>query len=125
MSMKAASQESIALLAEVRAESPEISMINQYLADGADINHQFVDGYTPLMFAVEGMVFGVSVACLFAPREFLTGPVGQKWMRLIGTESIVAARIVCLLITLLFSGFIALVAWGAWSDLQRPGQPLF
>ena len=79
----------------------------------------------PLMFAVAGLVFGVSVACLFAPRKFLTGPFGQKWMQLIGTENTVVARIVCLVVTMLFSGFIALVAWGAWMDIQRPGQPLF
>ena len=73
----------------------------------------------PLVFAAAGLVFGVSVTCLFAPRSFLTGPVGQKWMQLIGTESTVVARVVCLLFTMLLLGFIALIAWAAWSDMQR------
>jgi len=74
---------------------------------------------TPLVFAAAGLVFGVSVTCLFAPRSFLTGPVGQKWMQLIGTESTVVARVVCFLFTMLLLGFIALMAWAAWSDMQR------
>jgi len=72
----------------------------------------------PLVFAAAGLVFGVSVTCLFAPRSFLTGPVGQKWMQLIGTQSTAVARVVCLLFTMLLLGFIALIGWSAWSDLQ-------
>jgi len=73
----------------------------------------------PLAFAAAGLVFGVAVTCLFAPRSFLTGPVGQKWMKLIGTESTAAARSVCLLFTMLLLGFIALLVWSAWSDMQQ------
>ena len=32
---------------------------------------------------------------------FYQSPVGRKWMKLIGTRSVMAARIVCLLLTLL------------------------
>jgi CBS-domain-containing membrane protein len=81
--------------------------------DGAEIL------LAPLVFAAAGLVFGVSVTCLFAPRSFITGPVGQKWMQLIGTQSAVVARVVCLLFTMLLLGFIALMAWAAWSDMQR------
>ena len=73
----------------------------------------------PLIFAVAGLVFGVAMACLFAPRSFLTGPVGQKWMQLIGTQSIVVARVVCFLFTMLLVGFISLLVWATWSDSQR------
>lgn len=72
----------------------------------------------PLVFAAAGLVFGVSATCLFAPRSFLTGPVGQKWMKLIGTESTAVARVACLLLTMLLLGFIALLVWSAWSDMQ-------
>lgn len=54
----------------------------------------------PLVFAVIGMFFGLAVSCLFAPTGFLTGPFGQKWMKLIGTKSVPVARLVCLLLTL-------------------------
>jgi hypothetical protein len=73
----------------------------------------------PLVFAATGLVFGVSVKCLFAPRSFLVGPVGQKWMKLIGTDSTVVARVVCLLFTMLLLGLIALMGWAAWSDMQQ------
>src|SRR5580692_9590170 len=33
----------------------------------------------PILFLVIGIVMGVALACLVAPREFLTGPVGEKW----------------------------------------------
>jgi hypothetical protein len=51
----------------------------------------------PLMFGAAGILFGVAVTCLCAPQEFLTGPVGSKWLRLIGTKSVPVARFVCLL----------------------------
>jgi hypothetical protein len=51
----------------------------------------------PLMFAAAGVLFGVAMACLFAPTEFLMGPVGRKWMKLIGTESVRGARLTCLI----------------------------
>jgi hypothetical protein len=64
----------------------------------------------PFLFGAAGMLLGVAIACLFAPREFLAGPVGQKWMKLIGTKSIMLARIVCLLLGLVV--MIPMVAIG-------------
>jgi hypothetical protein len=67
----------------------------------------------PPMFAVIGILEGVAVACLFAPREFLSGPVGQKWMSLIGTKSVIGARITCALLVLAVPGvpaFLALIS---------------
>ncbi len=71
----------------------------------------------PPMFAIMGIVFGLVVTCLFAPRDFLSGPVGQKWMKLVGTESVVVARIVCFLCLMPYVAFLVLVIWAAW----RPG----
>jgi hypothetical protein len=79
----------------------------------------------PLIFLVEGLIFGVSLACSFAPTSFLKGPVGRKWMQLIGAESVLVARIVCLIITTLFLSFFAVVAWGAWLDMNDPNAPSF
>ena len=58
----------------------------------------------PLVFGVMGILEGVAVACLFAPREFLTGPVGQKWMSLIGTKSVFGAPITCAVLALAIPG---------------------
>ncbi len=55
----------------------------------------------PFLFGAAGLLFGVAVACLFAPRKFLTGPMGDKWMKLIGTKNVLAARIVCLIFGLI------------------------
>lgn len=72
----------------------------------------------PLLFAAMGIVFGTATGCLFAPRAFLEGPGGQRWMRLIGTQSILVARIVCLCFTLLLLAFICLMTWAAWTDMR-------
>ena len=70
----------------------------------------------PFLFGVGGFVFGMALMCLFAPRSFLTGPTGAAWMKLIGTKSVVVARIVCLLfglvITTPFAAFGLLIAFG-------------
>ena len=60
--------------------------------------------FAPFLYGAAGLLFGVAMACLFAPRSFLTGPVGQKWMKLIGTDSIVMARITCLLLGSIIGG---------------------
>jgi uncharacterized membrane protein YfcA len=73
----------------------------------------------PPVFAAAGLVFGVSVACLFAPSSFLTGPIGQKLMQLIGTQDIRVARAACLLWTLFLMALIALISCSVWSDMQR------
>ena len=52
----------------------------------------------PIIVAVVGTLIGTSISCLIAPEEFLRGPVGSKWMQLIGTKSVLVARIVCLII---------------------------
>ena len=68
----------------------------------------------PVMYGAGGFVFGMAIMCLVAPRAFLSGPVGRPWMKLIGTESVLVARIVCLLfglvVTLPLVGLGLLVA---------------
>lgn len=57
----------------------------------------------PVIFGVVGFVFGTAVMCFFAPEEFLTGPAGAPWMRLIGTQSVTVARVACLLFGLVIA----------------------
>jgi hypothetical protein len=52
---------------------------------------------TVCLFSAYGFASGFTVMCLFAPREFLNGAAGQKWMRMIGTKSVLMARVVCLI----------------------------
>jgi hypothetical protein len=73
----------------------------------------------PAIFFMFGVISGVSVSCTFAPSSFLNGPAGRKWMKLIGTESVVVARLVCGCFTILFLGFIGVMIWAVWSDIQR------
>src|SRR5262249_53855232 len=65
---------------------------------------------TTLTFGMAGGVFGVGLVCCFVPQEFLTGPVGRKWMKLIGVRSVVAARIACVLLAVAVLGLITLWA---------------
>jgi hypothetical protein len=65
----------------------------------------------PMMAGAAGLLFGAAVACLFAPREFLTGPIGSKWMTLIGTKNVLAARLVCLMVAMIPVGFVIAVIY--------------
>ncbi len=65
---------------------------------------------TPFLFAIAGILLGVALACLLAPREFLIGPIGQKWMDLIGTRHVGVARAVCLIFGLVL--LVPLVGMG-------------
>ena len=67
----------------------------------------------PPLCGVIGVFFALAVACLVVPGDFLKGPLGQSWMRIIGVKTVLGARIVCLLfvlvITLPLVGLLALV----------------
>jgi hypothetical protein len=54
----------------------------------------------PIFMTVAGFCFGVAAACLFAPSSFLLGPLGRKWMKFIGTQSVPLARLVCFFVCL-------------------------
>ena len=64
----------------------------------------------PFLAGIIGILEGVAVTCLFAPRAFLVGPVGQKWMSLIGTKSVLGARITCAVLILAVPGVPATLA---------------
>lgn len=69
----------------------------------------------PIVFGVAGCIFGTAWACLWAPREFLAGPVGQKWMKLIGTDSVTVARAVCAMVVVAIAGLVpGMMALGAF-----------
>lgn len=80
-------------------------------------NYKEVHGAIVLPFftGIAGFIFGMCVMCMFAPTEFLTGPIGERWMRKIGTMSVVGARTVCLVFALLIA---VPVTWAAISIAQ-------
>lgn len=69
----------------------------------------------PFALATAGFTLGMALTCLFAPREFLTGPVGKPWMDRIGTKSVTVARVACalfgLIVLLPVLGIAALIAF--------------
>jgi hypothetical protein len=71
----------------------------------------------PLLYGAGGFVFGMAIMCLFAPRAFLTGPVGAPWMKLIGTRNVLVARITCLLLGLVVT--LPLVGLGLLLALSK------
>jgi len=77
-----------------------VFFVAQLLHEGGDqIRIKMIVG-PPLMLTFAGFCFGVAVACLFAPTTFLAGPLGRKWMKFIGTQSVPMARVVCFLVCL-------------------------
>ena len=52
--------------------------------------------------------YGTSLCLLFAPAEFFTSPLGQKWLKAAGVQSVYAMRVLCatlLLATILLVSF--------------------
>jgi drug/metabolite transporter (DMT)-like permease len=72
----------------------------------------------PLMFSMMGGILGTSTAIAFVPSAFLRGPMGQKWMRLVGTGSVLVARAVCLIFFILSLGIVALMAVIGWLSMS-------
>jgi hypothetical protein len=90
-----------------------------YRETGGNPNEHEVLGLiaAPMGTGVAGACFGVAMACLFAPRTFLEGPMGKKWMKLIGTKSVSSARLVCFLVGLVLGGIpliLGLVMLSLW-----------
>ena len=78
-----------------------------------------------LASAVFSTSVGVAVGCLFAPREFLEGPLGRRWMAFIGPESVAAARVVCLLVVLGLAGVAGFAGLGfVWMSSGPMGPPI-
>jgi hypothetical protein len=70
--------------------------------------------FAPLMMVAAGLLSGVSWVGLFAPNAFLRSRIGRHWMKLCGTKSAVAARIVAALTSLLTSGLFVFFPICAW-----------
>ncbi len=51
---------------------------------------------------------GAAATLLFAPSDFLRGPIGRKWVRVAGVKSPLAARLVYLCFFAMFAAGVAL-----------------
>jgi hypothetical protein len=68
---------------------------------------------SPFLLGGAGYIFGMSLAFLFAPVSFITGESGKKWMDMVGTKSVVAARAVCAVVALLTAALFGILPWAA------------
>jgi hypothetical protein len=64
---------------------------------------------------------GVAFGCLLATDEFLTSPVGELWLKLIGTKNLTAARLVCLATVLAGIAILAAMTLLQARPLWAPG----
>jgi hypothetical protein len=72
-------------------------------------------------FATIGAILGPALSCLVFPREFFLSGDGKKLLRYIGTERVVVARAVGLIVALILIGSflaIGLLFWSRWPPLQ-------
>jgi hypothetical protein len=60
---------------------------------------------SPFLGCILGAAVGAILGCLIAPRDFLLGPLGRKWMSFIGTQNVLAARVVCFICFILVGYF--------------------
>jgi uncharacterized membrane protein YedE/YeeE len=58
----------------------------------------------PVLFTIGGILAGAALTLLFAPSDFLEGPVGRRWLKLVGTSNLLVARLICLLFAALLLG---------------------
>lgn len=63
-----------------------------------------------LVLSILYLFVGVSLGCLLAPPEFFRSQAGEKWIELIGTSDMVAARIICGLVVVIGGGVMFGVA---------------
>ena len=68
-------------------------------------NDAYIAFLSPILTAAAGMLAGASWACAFAPTSFLNGPLGTKWLKLIGTRNLVVSRVIALVVGIVGTGF--------------------
>lgn len=73
---------------------------------------------TPIL-APASLFLGASIGCLFAPEKFMRSPIGDKWLKLVGAQSILASRIICTVLALVLIGFFAGYCWFIYSMHPR------
>lgn len=57
-----------------------------------------VAGATIAGFTAAGLGLGVAAGCLRARRDFFNSPAGRGWLRLVGTRSITALQVICIIV---------------------------
>lgn len=55
-------------------------------------------------------LFGCGAGLLVAPGRFLRGPIGRRWLTIVGVRSPLAARLVCLLLLGAFAAVLVSLA---------------
>lgn len=76
-----------------------------------------------IMMPVGGCLLGVAVAVLFAPKSYLLSSDGKKWMKLVGTKTIITTRIISLIFALLGLAFFTF--WGLAVFTDNFKKPIF
>jgi hypothetical protein len=79
----------------------------------------------PLGKTIRGLLFMpvlggsalAAVACALAPRSFLEGPVGRRWLSWVGTSNVIGARVVCTLIAVIVIGVFSALAYFTYMDM--------
>ena len=71
--------------------------------------------YLPPVAGAMGAVVGVGFACACAPTRFLNGPLGARWLRLIGTRNVPMARAIGVVLSVVVAGVPLLFLWLAAS----------
>jgi hypothetical protein len=65
----------------------------------------FIVYLMPILTAAAGMLGGAAWACGLAPASFLNGPLGAKWLKLVGTRNVAVSRVISLTVAVLGTGF--------------------
>jgi hypothetical protein len=75
--------------------------------DSSTANIVWVVGFP---FFVGGLCasLGLLLTCGCAPSDFLGGPLGGRWMRLVGTRSVLKGRMVCFTLAIIVAALLGL-----------------
>ncbi|MEL7499657.1 MAG: hypothetical protein AAFN77_18785 [Planctomycetota bacterium] len=66
--------------------------------------------FAPFIFGALSYMAGMAFSFLFAPTNYLESDSGQKWLKMVGTKTILSARIACGIMAALVVGLFAAIA---------------
>ncbi|MEZ6142811.1 MAG: hypothetical protein R3B84_19790 [Zavarzinella sp.] len=95
--------------------------MNFVKADDVDFARKGKELIAYFLLPVGGFITGMAGAITCAPASYLKSPQGAKWLKVVGTKSIIGARVAASVVTLLgIAFFTLLVVLVITDDFKKP-----
>ena len=77
----------------------------------------------PILLAALGSALGIATLCLVAPASYLKSRQGRRWMNVVGTETVIGGRIVCLIVLTFLTTLLVGAMWIAMKLVLEETPP--